>query len=231
VSASDADSFRSEYRVSSVSDVPTGVDLEYFSLRASRPRGNPELIFVGSMDWMPNEDGVCWFSEQVLGRVREQEPGVRLTIVGRTPGSAVRKLAKQGSGIEVTGTVPDVRPYLERGAVFVVPLRICGGTRLKIYEARAAGIPMVSTTIGAEGLPVRNEEHLLIADTPDEQAAAIIRLLQNPQVAADLAGNALRLVKDHGSWDSVTTRFLNHCRDARAVKARTQRVISHECVG
>ena len=231
VSAGDADTFRNEYGVSSVSDVPTGVDLEYFSPRPSRPQDNPELIFVGSMDWLPNEDGVCWFSEHVLGRVRQQVPSVRLTIVGRTPGSAVRKLAEQDSGIEVTGTVPDVRPYLERGAVFVVPLRIGGGTRLKIYEAMAMGIPMVSTTIGAEGLPVRDEEHLLLADTPEEQAAAIIRLLQNPQVAADLAGNALRLVKDHGSWDSVTTRFLNHCCDARAVKARAPEVISHECIG
>lgn len=231
VSASDADTFRKEYGASSVSDVPTGVDLEYFSPRASRREGNRELVFVGSMDWLPNEDGVCWFCEQVLGRVRRQEPGVRLTIVGRTPGPAVRKLADQDAAIEVTGTVPDVRPYLERGAVFVVPLRIGGGTRLKIYEAMAMGIPIVSTTIGAEGLPVRNEEHLLIADTAEAHAEAVLRLLRNPRLASDLAAHALRLVKDHGSWDSVTNRFLNHIRDAQAVKARAQRAISHECVG
>jgi polysaccharide biosynthesis protein PslH len=231
VSTSDADIFRNEYGVSSVSDVPTGVDLEYFSPRVSQPKDNPELIFVGSMDWLPNEDGICWFSEHVFGRVRQQVPNVRLTIVGRTPGSAVRKLAEQDAAIQVTGTVPDVRPYLERGAVFVVPLRIGGGTRLKIYEAMAMGIPMVSTTIGAEGLPVRNEEHLLIADSPEEQATAISRLIQNPHLAAELAGNALKLVKEHGSWDSVTNRFLDFCRDARAVKSHAQRTISHECVG
>jgi glycosyltransferase involved in cell wall biosynthesis len=112
-----------------------------------------------------------------------------------------------------------------------VPLRIGGGTRLKIYEAMVMGIPMVSTTIGAEGLPVRNEEHLLIADSPEDQAAAITRLLQNPHFASKLAGNALKLVREHGSWDSVTNRFLDHCRDVRAVKARAQRNIAHESVG
>jgi len=231
VSTADADFFRNEYGVSSVSDVPTGVDLEYFTPHASRPKDNPELIFVGSMDWLPNEDGVCRFSEQVLGRVRQQVPNVRLTIVGRTPGPAVRRLAEQDSAIQVTGTVPDVRPYLERGAVFVVPLRIGGGTRLKIYEAMAMGIPIVSTTIGAEGLPVRHEEHLLIADAPEEQAAAIVRLLQNPRLALELAGNALKLVREHGSWDSVASCFLDNCRAARAVNARAQRTISHEIVG
>jgi polysaccharide biosynthesis protein PslH len=231
VSASDANIFRTEYGVSSASDVPTGVDLEYFSTRVPRPKDNAELIFVGSMDWLPNEDAVCWFSEHILGRVRRQVPGVRLTIVGRTPGSAVRRLAERDSSIQVTGTVPDVRPYLERGAVFVVPLRIGGGTRLKIYEAMAMGIPMVSTTIGAEGLPVRDGEHLLIADTPEQQADAIIRLLENPQLACELADKALQLVKLHGSWDAVTNRFLDHCRDARGFKARVQRAISHEFVG
>jgi polysaccharide biosynthesis protein PslH len=231
VSASDADTFRNEYGVSSVSDVPTGVDLEYFSPRPSRRDDNPQLVFVGSMDWLPNEDAVCSFCEHVLGRVRQQEPSVRLTIVGRTPGPAVRKLAEQDSAVQVTGTVPDVRPYLERGAVFVVPLRIGGGTRLKIYEAMAMGIPIVSTTIGAEGLPVRSDKHLLIADTPEEQAAAIIRLLRNPRLASDLSASALRLVKDHGSWGSVTNCFLNQCREAQAVKARVQRAISNECVG
>lgn len=231
VSASDADVFRTQYGVSSVSDVPTGVDLDYFSARESRPKDNPELIFVGSMDWLPNEDAVCWFSENVFGRVRQQIPNVRLTIVGRSPGSAVRNLAELDSGIQVTGTVPDVRPYLERGAVFIVPLRIGGGTRLKIYEAMAMGIPMVSTTIGAEGLPVRNGEHLLIADTPEEQASAIARLLQNPSLASDLASNALKLVKEHGSWDSVAKHFLDCCRDAPKFKAHAQRTISHECVG
>ena len=143
----------------------------------------------------------------------------------------MRKLAELDSGIQVTGTVPDVRPYLERGAVFIVPLRIGGGTRLKIYEAMAMGIPMVSTTIGAEGLPVRNGEHLFIADAPEEQTTAITRLLQNPQVASELASNALKLVREHGSWDSVADHFLDHCRDALAVKPGAQRTISHEYVG
>jgi polysaccharide biosynthesis protein PslH len=124
-----------------------------------------------------------------------------------------------------------VRPYLERGAVFVVPLRIGGGTRLKIYEAMAMGIPVVSTTIGAEGLPLRDAKHLLIADSPAQQATAITRLFENPELGRELAHQALQLVRLHGSWDAVANRFLDHCRDARASKARVQRTISHECVG
>lgn len=230
VSAGDAAIFRSEYGATSVSDVPTGVDLEYFSPRSPRPKDDAELIFVGSMDWLPNEDGVRWFADHVLGRVRQQVPNVRLTIVGRSPGSAVRRLMEQDPAIEVTGAVPDVRPYLERGAVFVVPLRIGGGTRLKIYEAMAMRIPMVSTSIGAEGLPVRSGEHLIIADGPEQQASAIVQLLQNPQVAFELASNALALVQGHGSWELVANHFLNNCLNARAVKAHAQGTISHECV-
>ena len=225
VSANDAETFRTDYGVLSVSHVPTGVDLEYFSPRAPRPRDSSDLVFVGSMDWLPNEEGVCWFTKDVLGDIRRQVPNVRLTVVGRSPGAAVRRLAEQDSAIQVTGTVPDVRPYLERGAVFVVPLRIGGGTRLKIYEAMAMGIPVVSTTIGAEGLPVRSAEHLLIADTAKELATAITRLLQNPQLASELADSALKLVKEHGSWKSVTNLFLDQCRQARAVKAQAHRTV------
>jgi polysaccharide biosynthesis protein PslH len=95
----------------------------------------------------------------------------------------------------------------------------------------AMGIPMVSTAIGAEGLPVRSEEHLLIADTPDDQAAAITRLLRDPQLASELASNALELVRERGSWDAVTKRFLDHCVAARAAKTHAQRTLSHEYVG
>jgi glycosyltransferase involved in cell wall biosynthesis len=104
-----------------------------------------------------------------------------------------------------------VRPYLERAAVSVVPLRIGGGTRLKLYEAMAMGIPVVSTTIGAEGLPVRHGEQLLIADSTDEQVAAICALLADQQRAAALSANALRHVREHCSWDAVAERFLSQC--------------------
>jgi glycosyltransferase involved in cell wall biosynthesis len=123
----------------------------------------------------------------------------------------MRELAARNAAIEVTGTVADVRPYLERAAVSVVPLRIGGGTRLKIYELMAIGVPVVSTTIGAEGLPIRHGEHLLIADTAAEQVSAICALLADQARAGVLAANALRHVQEHCSWDAVAESFLAQC--------------------
>jgi glycosyltransferase involved in cell wall biosynthesis len=211
VSALDADVLRSEYALSSVGFVPTGVDLEYFSPRAQKPRNDRELVFVGSMDWMPNDDGIRWFAAEVFNRVRKRVADVRLVVVGRSPAARLRELAARDPAIEVTGTVDDVRPYLERAALSVVPLRIGGGTRLKIYEAMASGVPVVSTAIGAEGLPLRGGEHLLIADSAEEQVSAICSLLEEPARAARLAANALRYVQEHCSWDAVSERFIAQC--------------------
>jgi polysaccharide biosynthesis protein PslH len=211
VSAADADTMRREYALASVGHVPTGVDLDYFSASRPRPRDSHELVFVGSMDWMPNEDGIRWFATEVFGRVRERIADARLVVVGRSPSRGLRELAARNRAIEVTGDVPDVRPYLGRAALSVVPLRIGGGTRLKIYEAMAMGVPVVSTTIGAEGLPLRNGEHLLIADTADAQVSAICTLLGDPDRAGLLAANALRHVQQAGGWDAVAECFLSQC--------------------
>jgi glycosyltransferase involved in cell wall biosynthesis len=190
--------------------VPTGVDLDYFSA-SLRPRQSRELVFVGSMDWMPNDDGIRWFASEIFARIQARVAGARLTVVGRSPSAAMCALAAHNPAIEVTGTVADVRPYLERAAVSVVPLRIGGGTRLKIYEAMAMGIPVVATTIGAEGLPVRQGEQLLIADSTDEQVEGICVLLTDQRRALALAANALRHVQEHCSWDAVAERFLAQC--------------------
>jgi len=211
VSANDAEIIRREYRVASVGHVPTGVDLAYFSAPRAPARHGRELVFVGSMDWMPNEDGIRWFASEVFPRVQERLSGAHLTVVGRSPSAAMHELAARNADIEVTGTVADVRPYLERAAVSVVPLRIGGGTRLKIYELMAMGVPVVSTAIGAEGLPVRHGEHLLIADTVDEQVSAISTLLMDRAGAQVLAVSALRHVQEHCSWDTVAERFLAQC--------------------
>jgi len=132
-------------------------------------------------------------------------------VVGRSPSAGMRELASRNPAIEVTGTVADVRPYLERAAISVVPLRIGGGTRLKIYEMMAMGVPVVSTAIGAEGLPIRHGEHLLIADTADEQVSAVSALLMDAAGADLLAVNALRHVQEHCSWDAVAECFLAQC--------------------
>jgi sugar transferase (PEP-CTERM/EpsH1 system associated) len=218
VSPIDAELIRREYGIASVGHVPTGVDLEYFSASRPRPPESRELVFIGSMDWMPNEDAIRWFASEIFGRIQERVPGARLTVVGRSPSTALRELAARNSAIEITGTVADVRPYLERAAVSVVPLRIGGGTRLKIYEAMAMAVPVVSTRIGAEGLPVRHGEQLLIADDSDEQVAAICALLTDPQRAAALSANALRHVQEHCSWDAIAERFLSQCLHRSALK-------------
>ncbi len=216
VSEEDAAAFRTQYGVSAVSAVPTGVDTKYFAdtdLSLAKPG---KLVFVGAMDWMPNEDGIQWFASEVLPRIRITMPDASLTVVGRNPGSAVRRLADAGSGIDVTGTVPDVRPYLRDAAVVIVPLRVGGGTRLKIYEAMAANRPVVSTTIGAEGLPLVTGQHLLTADDPGSFADACIRLLQSPADAGRIAAAGGRYVREHFGWDRVAGEFARLCGDVGA---------------
>jgi polysaccharide biosynthesis protein PslH len=226
VSELDADLMRRQYGVATVSHVETGVDFDYFSTQRLPGSDSVGLVFVGSMDWMPNDDGIRWFAAEVFPLVQAAVPGAQLTVVGRTPSDRLRQLAVSNPAIEVTGTVPDVRPYIERAAVSVVPLRIGGGTRLKIYEAMAMGSPVVATTIGAEGLPVRDGEHLLIADSPESQAAAIAGLLRDRQRAARLAATAQRYVREHCGWDEVARQFLSQCVDSAAapVRAREERV-------
>lgn len=211
VSETDAEVMRTEYHVPSVPHVGTGVDLEYFTSTCIRPADNSEIVFVGSMDWMPNDDAMRWFLREILPLVRVRVSSVKLTVVGRSPSKSLRQLASATPGVEVTGTVADVRPFLARAALCCVPLRVGGGTRLKIYEAMAMGTPIVSTKIGAEGLPVRDGEHLLIADAPDAQAVAIAELLGDRPRADRLAASGLRFAREHCSWDSIAKQFISVC--------------------
>ena len=211
VSDSDADNMRSAYGARSVASVATGVDIEFFAPLQHVPRRPREIVFVGSMDWLPNEDGIRWFIEACFPVIRQSLPDAHLTIVGRAPTAALRRLADSQEGIDVTGTVDDVRPYLAQASLSVVPLRIGGGTRLKIYESMAMGTPVVSTTIGAEGLPLINGEHLMLADDPQALATAIVSLLNDPATAQRIANNALHYVQRHCSWDAVADEFLSHC--------------------
>ncbi|HXD75462.1 MAG TPA: glycosyltransferase [Vicinamibacterales bacterium] len=188
--------------------VRTGVDTEYFQPNAEREPLNtepvnlePRLVFTGSMDWLPNEDAMKYFCADILPLIRAQVPGVRLSIVGRAPTPAVRALA--GDHIEVTGTVDDVRPYMHKAAVYVVPLRIGGGTRLKIFEAMAMGKAVVSTTVGAEGLPVTDGTDAVIADDPQAFAAAVVRLLRDDSQRRAIETAARDLVVRHYDWSAV----------------------------
>ena len=198
------------FGVARVSEIPTGVNIEYFS--PPEPRASHgadlvfDLVFVGSMDWLPNVDGVQYFVREVLPSIRHRRPECTLAIVGRTPPPTVIQLAEDPR-IHVTGTVADIRPYLWSSAVAIVPLRIGGGTRLKIYEAMAAKIPVVSTSIGAEGLTVNPANDIRIADRPEDFAARCIELLENREERTRLANAAWEMVNAHFSWEHVARCF------------------------
>jgi sugar transferase (PEP-CTERM/EpsH1 system associated) len=187
--------------------VRTGVDTEFFTPAVSAD-DSMELVFTGSMDWLPNEDGMLWFCRDILPRIRREVPNVTLSIVGRAPTPAVLKLADE-HGVRVTGRVDDVRPYMREAAVFIVPLRIGGGTRLKIFEAMAMAKAVVSTTVGAEGLPVTHDRDVVLADDPGSFARAVMQLLRNTNERRRLEHAARRLVAEHFDWSAVA-RDLDH---------------------
>lgn len=222
VSEEDARIFKEEMQLSNVlGSVPTGVDLDYFqAVPRSRP-AVPTVMFMGSMDWYANVDGVKWFAEAVWPLVQKEIPQARFQVVGRKPPAEIQALATSGSNIEVTGTVPDVRPYLRGADVIVVPLRIGGGTRLKIYEAMAAEVPVVSTTIGAEGLDVKHGRHVLLADSAEDTAAQVLHVLRNQEAGASLAHHALEEVARPCSWAAAAQIFEKACADLIQKRSRS----------
>jgi sugar transferase (PEP-CTERM/EpsH1 system associated) len=189
-----------------ITTIPTGVDLEYF-LPDNNGRQTNTLVFTGSMDWLPNEDAMMFFAREILPLVRRRVPGVSVLIVGRRPSPKIRALETSAPGLRVTGTVEDVRPYIRQGAVFIVPLRVGGGTRLKIFEAMAMGKVVVSTSVGAEGLPVEHGKNILIVDSAQEFAESVAGLLQDSVRCRDLGRAGRQLVEREYSWDAVATRF------------------------
>jgi glycosyltransferase involved in cell wall biosynthesis len=205
VSPQDATTMKQMFDVESFS-VPTGVDLDYFRRPADTPH-KADLVFVGSMDWLPNSNGVNYFVSEVMPLIWQHKPDCTFAIVGRAPAPDILGLAHKDSRLTVTGTVPDVRPWMWGASVAVVPLRIGGGTRLKIYEAMAAGTATVSTTIGAEGLDVSHPENIRLADTPQALAAECLTLLTDQGQRDAVAAAALHLVTSRYSWDATTATF------------------------
>jgi polysaccharide biosynthesis protein PslH len=191
--------------------VPTGVDVEYFA-PTDTPERDGSLVFCGSMDWYPNEQGITWFMAEVLPRVRKALPSASLTIVGRAPSMRLRQLAAD-AGAMVTGTVDDVRPHLASAAVAVVPLHVGGGTRLKIFEALAMGKAVVSTRIGAEGLPVKDGEHIVLADDPEGLAQRCVELLSDPGRRRALGNAGRQLVCERHSWEVAVRHFEHECAE------------------
>jgi glycosyltransferase involved in cell wall biosynthesis len=205
VSEADRQAMSSMVDPSHISVVPTGVDLSKYRYDpAARPEG-PIVIFTGSMDWEPNIDGVEFFCKEVWPLVLAKIPQAHFRIVGRDPHPRVKKLASES--VEVTGTVPSIVDHLREAVVFVVPLRIGGGTRIKIYEGMAMGKATVSTTIGAEGLDVEHGRDILLEDTPASFADAIVTLLQDENVRQRYEAAAAATARKY-DWSVIAQYFV-----------------------
>jgi sugar transferase (PEP-CTERM/EpsH1 system associated) len=199
--------------------IPTGVDTSYF--RPSTASETPNrLVFTGSMDWYPNEDAILFFVEEILPRIRAEIPDATLSVVGRNPSARLRAVA-ESAGVIVTGTVEDIRPFVHDAALYVVPLRAGGGTRLKIFEALAMGKAVVSTRVGAEGLALTPGRDVALADQPDTFARTVVALLREPARRRALGAAGRLLVQRRYSWEQVSADFDRCCQSvARPGRAK-----------
>jgi hypothetical protein len=194
------------YRTGVATDwFPNGVDSAYFA-PASEPYDADTMCFVGRMDYYPNQECMFEYCANVLPRIRARRPQAKLLIVGADPSVEVKKLAEL-PGVTVTGSVPDVRPYLQRSALMVAPLNIARGTQNKILEAMAAGVPVVVSGIAAGGVDAQPREHFLVADTVEEHAAAALRILESPDERARLAAAGRARMLSHHDWGRSMQRL------------------------
>jgi polysaccharide biosynthesis protein PslH len=205
VSDIDGELLQREFGLKRYVTIPTGVDTDFFY--PTGPEIGDRVVFCGSMDWMPNIDGFWWFYRSVLPRIRSRIPGLTFAVVGRRPGADIIRAGQGDNSIIITGTVDDVRPWVAGGQVYVVPLRIGGGTRIKIYEAMAMRRCVVSTTIGAEGLPVTDGHDIVLVDDEREFAERVTELLRDEEKRSRIAEAGYRLVKDHYSWHKAASRL------------------------
>jgi glycosyltransferase involved in cell wall biosynthesis len=226
VSERDATFFRDRYGLTQVSTISTGVDLDFFAwsepppLAAERP---PTIVFTGSMDWDANLDGIRHFLAEAWPLVKAERPDVRFVIVGRRPPAWLVEQVKALPGVSCTGFVDDVRPHVYAAHVFVIPLRVGGGTRIKAFEAMAMGCPVVSTAIGIEGLDVVPGEHFLLCDEPAAQARGILDLIGTPALRKQLSEQARQRVEHRFGHRVAAKEFENICvralHDHRAAEA------------
>jgi glycosyltransferase involved in cell wall biosynthesis len=204
--------------------IPTGVDTNYF-----KPSGRPEiparLAFSGSMDWHPNEDAVIYFGESILPLIRRRVPEASFAVVGRNPTPRLQEAAERLRVI-ITGTVDDVRPYLDEASVYVVPLRAGSGTRMKIFEALGMAKPVVSTTVGAEGLALKNDREFVAADDPQAFADAVVALIHDEPRRRALGEAGRSLVVERYSWPQVAREFEAQCQQVAGTDEHEEREIA-----
>lgn len=197
----DATVFQQHCAENVIEIIPNGVDLTHY-LPDFTSEAPAQLIYIGSMDWYPNEDAVAFFADEVLPLIQEKVSNVTFSIVGGNPSARVQKLAER-EGVVVTGRVPEIKPYFAEATVFVVPLRIGSGTRLKILEGLAMGKAIVSTTVGAEGLDLRDGEEIFIADEPTAFADAVTRLLMDSELRRRIGENGRARVEQDYDWRRI----------------------------
>lgn len=216
VSERDAERFRRDFGIARAEIIPTGVDVDWFTW-APPEEGPARIAFTGSMDWLPNVDAMSWFLDEAWDLVARAAPEASLRVIGRTPPpSLVEKARARGVPWSFTGFVDDVRPHVRGCSVFIIPMRLGGGTRLKVYEAMAMGCPVVSTSIGVEGLPLEPDRHYLRADTAADFAAAVVRLLRDGCLRQRLSREARGLVEESFSFRRAAEAFEEICRRTEA---------------
>jgi glycosyltransferase involved in cell wall biosynthesis len=198
--------------------VPNGVDLvAYDNVGEAIPH---DLLFTGKMDFRPNIDAVLWFGRHVLPLILEQRPGTTFAIVGQRPHPRLDVL-RDLPGVTITGYVEDVRPFLAGANVYVAPLRVGGGTRLKLLEAMVMGVSIISTTVGAEGFPVVNGQEMVLADEPESFATAVLDLLENPTRRARLAAKGRAFAQANYGWDTLIPQLEKIYHDRRPLTHST----------
>jgi glycosyltransferase involved in cell wall biosynthesis len=227
VSQRDADALSKRYELTQVAAVDTGVDLEFFTAAAPGKAADPgpdggTLVFTATMSWPANVEGIHFLLDEVWPALVAARPHINAVIIGRNPpASLADKIRQRGLNVTLTGFVDDIRPFVAQGHVYVIPLFVGSGTRIKAFEAMAMGRPVVSTSLGIEGLDVTDGEHFLRADDAVGFTRGILALLDDAVLRQRIAGAARRLVEHRFSWKNVAAQFEAICLEALERRQRT----------